>query len=204
VSAPGQASAGQAARDALKVYLTATITAGRDHSGECAQCLNSVADVMDLADAYAQAALAAREPDAADGDLRTALESLAAFWVSEYVTADGWPDVCAKQLLDVLGGAREPQPAPGDDEMARALAIVAAERNQYRMALDKIARVGEASITETAQLLARLARRALDNHPQPEQPAPGLRAAEGLQSPPDVPNLDAIAAQVAGLAGTEH
>lgn len=48
----GQASAGQSARDALKVYLTATITAGRDHSGKCAQCLNSVADVMDLADAY--------------------------------------------------------------------------------------------------------------------------------------------------------
>lgn len=57
-------------------------------------------DIVDVREAAAQ-------PEAGD-DLRPALESLARFWITEYVTSDGWPDICAKQLLDVLGGAREP------------------------------------------------------------------------------------------------
>lgn len=80
--------------------------------------INEIADGKWMAPATASQARR-HEAQAAPGDLRMALESLAAFWVREYVTGDGWPDVCAKQLLDVLGGAREPKPAP---ELAAALA----------------------------------------------------------------------------------
>ena len=68
--------------------------------------------------------------------------------------------------------AQEPQPAPG--ELERALAVLAAERNQYHIALVRILR--DASRDHcTCSVVARTAERTLGQHPEP-QPAPELAA----------------------------
>lgn len=174
---------GQAAYEAREVLTRKVLAVAGEHA----------VDVMILADTYAAAAIseavtaaAAAQPapiatlngepvtpftitieggeaEPAPGDLRPALESLARFWVREYVTADGWPDVCAKQLLDVLGGAREPkpeQPAPGlaaAPELREAMAETRKVREQlatvlgWLRAVDGITRVQVGNVTR-AQL----------------------------------------------------
>ena len=106
------------------------------------------------------------EAQAAPGDLRAALESLAAFWVREYVTGDGWPEVCAQQLLDVLGGAREPKPAP---ELAAAMA----ESRELRGYLDDFTHaaidLGDDRFAKTARAVRRKA-----GLPPVEPPLPPL------------------------------
>ena len=98
----------RALEDVVRKQL-ANITSRPHTANECADA------ILAAASRYAASimpSLPEKRPEPQPGELRTALESLAAFWVREYVTADGWPDVCAKQLLDVLGGAREPGTAP--------------------------------------------------------------------------------------------
>lgn len=110
-----------------------------DEGGPTADWIRMLAEHGLGETSHPDAVVAAQErPAPGDDDLRAALESLAAFWVREYVTNDGWPDVCAKQLLDVLGGAREPKAAPS---AAPELAAAMAETRRYRDWLDEATRV---------------------------------------------------------------
>jgi hypothetical protein len=69
------------------------------------------------------------------------------------------------------GVPAEPQASPG--EVERALAAIAADRNQLRMALERIA--SYAAGTATKQMIGTTARRALDNSQSgAPQPAPEL------------------------------
>lgn len=60
----GQETPGQAARAELAEHVAAIITAMRDHDAACDMCAGTIASVMKLADAYAEA----RQPQAAPGD----------------------------------------------------------------------------------------------------------------------------------------
>jgi len=73
----------------------------------------------------------------------------------------------ADELTGIIGQyaaaiAAQERPAPGEFE--RAFAVLAAERNQYRIALERIADNGVKGISASPQI----ARRALSQHPQPE------------------------------------
>lgn len=70
----------------------------------------------------------------------------------------------------VARAAQQPQPAAGDRELEWALASMAAERNQFRIALERIADNGVERISAAPQI----ARRALAASPRQPQPAPGI------------------------------
>jgi hypothetical protein len=69
----------------------------------------------------------------------------------------------AEEYARAAVAAREPHAAPSDAE--RTLAVLAAERNQYRTALERIADGSRSRIT-----MMGCANRALAEHPQPEAP----------------------------------
>jgi len=141
------ATPGQAERAELEATVRSTINAGRDHAETCQSCVSASAAVMELADAYAKAAISAPQPapDAELGRARAAmLELLGLFhgvpggWQSSRTSMSRLGRIARSAgVSDVwTDWANSPeQPAP---ELAEAHATIDRQEQQLLDAGDEI------------------------------------------------------------------